>query len=157
MRPRTAGSIRKIDAGSTLRSSEPATGRSNVTLISAVGTASPAGVVRVTRSGAGFCACAKLAVVVRATARANTRRAEGIGFPVGATHGLYRPAGDLLQVADHSRRRYDDRLAKVRPGSARPVDPQSGVGNRFEDVARPALQYGHGSSSRWLVRQVCAP
>src|SRR5687768_14507341 len=97
MRPPTAGSMRKIDAGSTLRSSEPATGRSNVTLISAVGTASPAGVVRVTRSGARFCAYAGMTVVARATERASTRRAEGIGFPVGAAHRLYRPTRKLLQ------------------------------------------------------------
>ena len=56
--PATAGSTRRIVVGSTLRSSDPATGRSNVTVISAVGMASPVGVVRVTRSGEGLCACA---------------------------------------------------------------------------------------------------
>src|SRR3989442_8733327 len=50
-RPFTAGAIVKIACGSTVRSSEPATGRSNVTVTTLVGAASSAGAVRRTFSG----------------------------------------------------------------------------------------------------------
>src|SRR4051812_34384771 len=47
--------VRMLDA-SMLRSSDPATGRSKVTLISASGDVLPTGAKRMTRSGAGVCA-----------------------------------------------------------------------------------------------------
>ena len=50
-RPATAGAIVKIRLGSTLASSDPATGRSNVTETTAVAAARSLGVTRRTRSG----------------------------------------------------------------------------------------------------------
>src|SRR5262249_8517526 len=49
--PAMAGSTRRMVVGSTTRSSDPATGRSNVTAICARGFASPLGNDRVTRGG----------------------------------------------------------------------------------------------------------
>ncbi|HEY5418373.1 MAG TPA: hypothetical protein VIK41_26235, partial [Gemmatimonadaceae bacterium] len=67
--------MRKIAAASTVRSNDPATGRSNVTVISAVGTAFPVGLERMTRSGDGLWACVSAAAHVARTARASARRA----------------------------------------------------------------------------------
>src|SRR4029079_13759577 len=61
-------------------SSDPATGRSKVTLISAVGMASPVGVDRMTRRGDGLCACVSAATHVVRTARASARRAAAAGM-----------------------------------------------------------------------------
>ena len=52
-RPFTAGAIVKIAFGSTVRSSEPATGRSKVTVTTLVGVASSAGAVRRIFRGSG--------------------------------------------------------------------------------------------------------
>src|SRR5687768_7604414 len=80
-RPRTAGSMRKMDVASTVRSSDPATGRSNVTLISAVGIASPEGVVRVTRNGVTRWASVSAGAVARTTRATSGRNRGRMAFP----------------------------------------------------------------------------
>ena len=51
--PATSGSSASTVFGSTVRSSDPATGRSKVTVTAEAGSAEPAGVARMTRSGGG--------------------------------------------------------------------------------------------------------
>src|ERR1043166_7207459 len=76
--PATAGSTVRIVLGSTVRSSEPATGLSKVTEISVVGAARAIGMVRITRNGLFDGDCAGGTAPAQSSGHATARRMQGI-------------------------------------------------------------------------------
>src|SRR5512143_2536316 len=98
--PAIVGSTRRTVAGSTMRSSDPATGRSKVTVICASGLASRVGPARMTRSGgldipgeAGAFWATRRGTQVSARS-ARSKRAEGIDRNLK----LGRAAGGAVSV-----------------------------------------------------------
>jgi hypothetical protein len=77
-RPGIAGCTERTVAGSTVRSSDPATGRSKVTVIAGSGPASPTGVVRMIRRGAAAGPTVNAAVAAATRARRKADISDGV-------------------------------------------------------------------------------